>query len=74
MCYKTFVRPVLEYGYCVWVPHQETHILDIEKIQKRAARFVTGNHTEHMVVGLQSGIWLFWNGPPLQGVELRLIS
>ena len=44
ICYKTFVRPVLEYGCCVWDPHQENQILDLEKIQKRAARFATGNH------------------------------
>ena len=42
-CYKTFVRPILEYGCCAWDPHQQNHILELEKIQKRAARFVTGN-------------------------------
>ena len=42
-CYKTFVRPVLEYGCCVWDPYHENQIQDLEKIQKRAARFVTGN-------------------------------
>ena len=41
-CYKTFVRPVLEYGCCVWDPQQGNHTLELEKIQKRAARFVTG--------------------------------
>ena len=35
-CYKTFVRPVLEYGCCVWDPHQGNHILELEKIQKKS--------------------------------------
>ena len=42
-CYKTLVRPTLEYGSCVWDPYQNNQILQLEKIQKRAARFVTGN-------------------------------
>ena len=43
-CYKTFVRPILEYGCCVWDPHQQNQIIELEKVQKRAARFVTGNY------------------------------
>ena len=35
---------VLEYAGCVWDPHKQTHIDRLEKIQKRAARFITGNH------------------------------
>ena len=42
--YNTYVRPVLEYGCCVWDPHCQVHIEQFEKIQKRAARFATGNH------------------------------
>ena len=38
--YKGLVRPVLEYGSSVWDPH--TH--ELEKVQNRAARFVTGNY------------------------------
>ena len=42
--YKGLVRPVLEYGSSVWDPH--THCLreELEKVQNRAARFVTGNY------------------------------
>ena len=36
--YKTFVRPILEYGSVVWDPHQQTKISEIEKVQKRAER------------------------------------
>ena len=46
IAYKSLVRvhPRLEYCNTVWYPHHKTHISSIEKIQKRAARFVTGNY------------------------------
>ena len=43
--YKGLVRPILEYGSSVWGPHYEGLIDDLEKVQKRAARFVTRNYT-----------------------------
>ena len=43
-CYKTFVRPILEYASSSWAPYQQNHIDQLESVQKRAARFVTGNH------------------------------
>ena len=43
--YKCLVRPILEYGSSVWDPHYEGLIDDLEKVQKRAARFVTRNYT-----------------------------
>ena len=43
-CYKAFVKPVLEYGGCVWDPHYKNQIEKIEKVQKRAARYVTNNY------------------------------
>ena len=45
VCYQTLVRPTLEYGCAVWDPHQQNQIDQIERVQKRAARFVTNNHT-----------------------------
>ena len=44
-CFNTLVRPILDYGCCVWDPHLTSHINKLEKINKRAARFATGNRT-----------------------------
>ena len=43
-CYRVLVRPILEYGSCVWDPYHNKDIDNFEKVQKRAARFVTGNY------------------------------
>ena len=42
--YKGLVRPVLEYGSSVWNPSSILLQEELEKVQKRAARFVTGNY------------------------------
>ena len=39
LAYKQFVLPILE--YC-WDPHHQTNITQVEMVQHRAARFVTG--------------------------------
>ena len=43
--YKGLGDPILEYGSSVWDPHYEGLIDDLEKVQKRAARFVPRNYT-----------------------------
>ena len=43
--YKGLVRPVLEYGSSVWDPHTNCLQEELEKVQNRAARFVTRNYT-----------------------------
>ena len=43
-CYNALVRPILEYGCVAWDPYKKYQIEQLEKINKRAARFVTGNH------------------------------
>ena len=43
-CYKTLVKPILEYGCCVWDPHTKKYIEELEKTHKNAARFVTNNY------------------------------
>ena len=42
--YKGLVRPVLEYGSSVWDPSSIFLQEELEKVQKMAARFVTGNY------------------------------
>ena len=41
---KKSVRPVLEYGSSVWDPSSILFQEELEKVQKMAARFVTGNY------------------------------
>ena len=43
-CYKTMVRPILEYASTVWCPHKISHIDNLEKVQRRAARFCIGDY------------------------------
>ena len=39
------MRPVLEHGCSVWDPHTKGLQEELEKVQNRAARFVTRNYT-----------------------------
>ena len=42
--YKGLVHPVLEYGSSVWDPSSMLLQEELEKVQKRAAKFITGNY------------------------------
>ena len=42
--YKSLVRPSLEYACSVWDPYFTEDINKIEKVQRRAARYVTNRH------------------------------
>ena len=42
-CHKLMVRPVIEYASSVWSPYTKAKIGLVEAVQRRAARFVTGN-------------------------------
>ena len=44
MVYKGLVRPILEYASPVWDPSGKNLQDVLEKVQNRAARFVTGNY------------------------------
>ena len=38
------MRPTLEFATCAWAPHTKTGIQTIERVQRSAARFVTGDY------------------------------
>ena len=47
-CFNALVRPILEYSCSAWDPYRQNQIDKLELINKRAARFITGNYTrEH---------------------------
>ena len=71
--YKGLVRPVLEYGSSVWDPHTLGLQEELEKVQNRAARFVTGNYV--FETGSMTGILgqLKWESLKKRRKDSRLI-
>ena len=46
LAYSTLVRPVMEYASSVWSPHLKGHKEVLEKVQRRAARYVLHEYGE----------------------------
>ena len=44
VAYETLVRPSLEYATCAWSPHTQASNKKVEKVQRIAARFVSGDY------------------------------
>ena len=44
MAYSTLFRPQLEYAAAVWDPHTKGKTQQVEKVQRRAVRLVSGNY------------------------------
>ena len=61
--YKGLVRLVLEYGSSVWDPPGVVLQEELESMQKRAARLVTGNYK------YETGSWTFKMGIPEEKIE-----
>ena len=63
IAYLTLVRPIMEYAAPVWDPFYNTDIYKLEKIQRRAARWITSDYSRHIsVASLLSSL----NTPTLQ--------
>ena len=71
--YKGMVRPILEYGSSVWDPHPDKLQKELEKVQNRAARFVTRNYDYE--TGSMNGILgqLKWESLKKRRKDNRLI-
>ena len=71
--YKGLVRPVLDYGSSVWEPPGIVLEEELESVQKRAARFVTGNYNYE--TGSMTGILgqLKWESLKKRRKDNRLI-
>ena len=71
--YKGLVRPVLEYSGSVWDPSGVGLQNELEKVQNRAARFVTGNY--NFEPGSMTGILehLKWKSLKKRRRDSRLI-
>ena len=71
--YKGMVPPILEYGSSVWDPHPDKLQKELEKVQNRAARFVTRNYDYE--TGSMTGILgqLKWESLKKRRKDNRLI-
>ena len=71
--YKGMVRPILKYGSSVWDPHPDKLKKELEKVQNRAARFVTRNYDYE--TGSMTGIFgqLKWESLKKRRKDNRLI-
>ena len=65
---RALVRPILEYASCIG--DKQTHIEKLEKIQKRAARFINGNRK--FAHGNTSRIYSLLDWSPLQERRSKL--
>ena len=67
------MRPVLEYGSSLWDPHTKCLQEELEKVQNRAARFVTRNY--NFEEGSMTGILeqLRWESLKKRRTDNRLI-
>ena len=71
--YKGMVRQVLEYGSPVLDPHTDKLQDELEKVQTRAARFVTRNYVHETGSMTGSIVQLKWESLKKRRKDNRLI-
>lgn len=64
-CYKSLVRPILEYGSVVWDPYQVYLINKLEAIQNKALRFIYSRYSRN------DSVTLLRNRAAIQTLETR---
>ena len=70
--YFSMVRPTLEYACAVWDPFRQNDIKKLDKIQRAAARFVSGNYQKKTsVTAIQNE--LGWTDLQVRRKHSRLI-
>ena len=68
IAYQTLVRPQLEYASEVWSPHSQSHIDQIEMVQRRAARWIKTDY------GRTSSVTEMLQSLHLRRLDLRRID
>ena len=71
MAYNTLVRPQLEYAAAVWDPHTKDKSKQVEKVQRRAARWVSCNYVRLASVSDMLGT-LGWRSLQQRRADARL--
>ena len=71
--FNALVRPILEYGCCAWDPYRNCQIDKLELINKRAARFITGNHLREHGNTKKNMMSLGWTPLSERRAKIKLI-
>lgn len=48
LLYKTFIRPILDYASNVWDPHTTYDVVDLERVQRIAVRFIYNMYASYV--------------------------